>query len=346
MAVVTGTQGATATPATTLWATIEAALAGNANWTQSGITNPTLSAADAGTTAACEIWKNTSLANAFYMCFEIDDTNARIRVRVAEAYETNGAAVKKVRQPAGGGAVATTTDATSVTPTANDTVTDSDVSWGSTNPNVAYIQLNVSAGGYSYLYKVENKLLTVATRSAGVNSFVVVGNFTSLSTLYSDTHPVMLLGHAYTAIAWTPTTGAQRTVQFTRSPGQGAVAVAGAFSGGVAPLHRAIFEASPTPANTDAQMPFASTVASKFFANTTLVTTAMVHHANAGSIAAARAFRGYMPDFGVGLAAGAPTEPAVGDTVVVDGTTYYWLGCSFGMGASLVNSDPLLCVKG
>lgn len=344
MAVVTGTQGATATPASTLWATIEAALAGNANWTQSGLTNPTLSAADAGTTANVEIWKNTSLANPFYMCFEIDDTNARIRVRVAENYETGGAAVKKIRQPAGGGTTAATSDATSVTPTANDTVSDSDLSWGSTNPNVAYIQLNVAAGGYNYLYKVEDKLLTVATRSGGANGFVVVGNFTSLSNLYSDTHPVMLLGHAFNSPSWTPSTTAQRAIAFTRCPGQGAVAKTGAFCGGISPLHHPNYN-SADAVNAEASGPYAFSVASKFFTNTTLVTTAIVHHAEGSCIQAGRAFRGYLPDFGAAMVRSA-TEPTLGDTVVVDGTTYYWLGFCFGTTTAGTAGDSILCVKG
>lgn len=344
MAVVTGTQGATATPATTLWAIIEAALAGNANWTQSGITNPTLSAADAGTTAACEIWKNTSLANPFYMCFEIDDTNARIRVRIAENYETGGAAVKKVRQPGGGGTTAAVADNVSVTPTANDTVTDSDVSWGSTSPNVAYAQLAVAAGGYNYLYKVENKLLTVAVRSGGLNYFVVLGNFTPLSTSYSDSHPVAMTCQSFNAVPWTASTTVQRATVFTRCPAQGAVAQTGAFIGGISPLHSPNYS-SAGPLNAEADNPYSPTVLSKFFTNTTLVTTAILHHATGSAIQAGRAFRGYLPDFGAAMVRSA-TEPAIGDTVVVDGTTYYWLGFCFGTTTAGTTGDSILCVKG
>lgn len=346
MTVVTGSIAATATPATDMWAVLETALGANANWTQSGITNPTLSAADAGTTADCEIWKCTGGIADFYICVEIDDANGRIRLRAAENYEDGGAAVKKIRRPAGvGGTAATTSDTTAVTPTAQDTVSESDLSWGSTNPYVNYWAIGMAPAGFNYVFEVRDNLIVFATRSGAVNYYGLAGEFTPISTVYSDTHPLMVAGDAFNGNTATLGTSGSKAAGFSRCPAAGGASTQGAFCGGIMPLHYPIAAASPS-SNASGALGEIGATGHKFIPNGVFVSPAIVHHTAGGLISPTRSFRGYLPDMVCTLTTSS-TPPTVGDTLTIDGVTYYFLGASYSAGATFSNNtDPVLYIKG
>lgn len=352
MSVTTGSIGATATPATDLYNILATALGLNANWTQSGVTNASMNAADSGTTAATQTWKNTGGVATFFVNFEIDDTNARLRFRAAEDFDGFSAAgAKKIRQPVGpGGTTSATTDATSVTPTANGTVIDTDVTWGTTNPFVGYGAVKTAAGGYNYLFEVRNHLITIATQSGGAQHWSVLGEYTPLATKITDSHPLFMATDAYQPsgeITWSPAATAQRVVSFSRAPGRGAVAATGQFTGGICPLHFPIWASTATASQTDADLPYNGSHGSDYYTNNVMVSTAVIHGTQAGSIGdqstTSRAFRGYLPDF---VSATATTAAVVvGDTLTISGTTYYVLGVCLGVGTSRSLSEPVLFIK-
>jgi hypothetical protein len=165
MAVTTGTAGVSATPATDLYNLLATAMTANGNWTEQS--DSPVSAVNAGTVDIVRVWKCTGGAVNFYVFIEVDNTNLRLRFRLSEYWDTAG---HRLRQPAGGGVSAPSQDTVSVTPTANGTVTDSDATIGSTNPNVSYAQVNVLGTAYNYLYEVRNNLITVGSKVSGLNN--------------------------------------------------------------------------------------------------------------------------------------------------------------------------------
>jgi hypothetical protein len=319
MSVTTGTTGVDATPATTLYNLLATAMTANGNWAEEA--DSPVAAATAGTTADVRVWKCTGGAASFYVFIEVDNTNNRLRFRMSEYWD---ATAHRLRQPAGGGTVASATDGTSVTPTANGTVTDTDTTIGSTNPNVSFVQVNVLGSAYNYLYEVRDNLITVATRVSATNYYCIAGCFTSLITALTDSFPLTLLGHpSNTGLSGTAGGGASsNNGRFTRLPGFGASAVVGGFSCFAVPLMCQMFNSSGS-GTINFFSSIGGTTSNPWYTNH-LVCPVIVHGAESNSYASRRGFRGHLPDFVAGYYT---TEPAVvTDTVTVSGVTYYPLG--------------------
>jgi hypothetical protein len=331
MAVITGTTGVDATPATTLYNLLATALLANGNWTEQA--DSPVSAANAGTTDIVRVWKCTGGVADFYVFIEVDNTNLRLRFRLAETWNTG---THRLQQPAGGGTTAAATDTTSVTPTANGTVTDADTTIGSTNPNVSFVQLNVLGTAFNYLYEVRDNLLTVSTRVSSVNYYCVVGCFTSLVQALSDTSPLVLLGHpANTGMSGTvESANASNSGRFTRLPGFGAVAQTGAFNCAALPLLMPIRSGAALTANANTFSSIGGTVSNPWFSNH-LVMPIILHGMTAGALGNRRGMRGTLPDFLGGYFTNEPASAGV-DTLTVNGSTYYPLGLcrDIGSGAS------------
>lgn len=319
MAVTTGSTGVDATPATTLYNLLATAMTNNGNWTEQS--DSPVSAANAGTTDIVRVWKCTGGVAAFYVFIEVDNTNLRLRFRLAETWNTS---THRLQQPAGGGTVVGATDGTGVTPTANGTVTDSDTTIGSNNPQVAWSQVTVLGTAFNYLYEVRNNLITVATRVSGANTFAIAGCFTSQVQALTDSFPLVLLGHAQTGLNGTAGGGSNsNSGRWTRIPGFGASSVTGAFCCAASPLIPITFNGSGSGGATDAFSSIGGATSNPWFTNH-LVFPVMIHGMASGTIAARRGFRGSLPNFVAGYYT---TEPAVvTDTITVGGVTYYPLG--------------------
>ncbi len=320
MAVTTGTSGVDATPATTLYNALATAMTTNGNWTEQS--DSPVSAANAGTTDIVRVWKCTGGVANFYVFIEVDNTNLRLRFRLAETWATGS---HRLQQPAGGGTVTTTTDASSITPTANGTVTDTDTTIGSTNPCVAFVELKVLGTAYNFLYEVRNNLITVATKVTGTNHYVIAGCFTSLVQAISDTSPLVLLGHPNnTGMSGTAGAGsASNNGRFTRLPGFGASAITGAFACAATPIMCQMFNGGGSGAAGNFFSSIAGGTSNPWFTNH-LVCPVIIHGMESNTYGSRRGFRGSLPDFVSGYYT---TEPAVmTDTITVGGVTYYPLG--------------------
>ncbi len=321
MAVTVGTAGSSATPATDLYNLLATAMTANGNWTEQS--DSPVSAVNAGTVDIVRVWKCTGGVGAFYLFIEVDNTNARLRFRISEYWDTTG---HKLRQPAGGGTAANATDNTSVTPTANGTVTDSDTTIGSTNPNVSFVEVKVLGTAYNYLYEVRNNLMTVASRVSATNYFCIVGCFNSLVQSLSDTSPFVLLGHM-TNPGLSGTAGsstASNNGRFTRMPGLGAVSTAGAFCCGIVPLISLSARPNAALANYTSFKPIGGSATTNPWYNNLLVFPAILHGLWFGEPGNRFGMRGYLQNFVTGFYV---TEPsACVDTLTIGGLTYYPLG--------------------
>lgn len=314
MAVSVGTNPGSATPALDLYNILAAALGANAHWS---LASDSPQNADGGT-ANCRVWTND---NGFTVFFSVDDTNARLRIRTAESWNTT---THRLRQPASlGGATNATIDTTAVTPTASNTVTDTDTLIDATNPMISYAEIACGAGGFTYLYEVRNALITVATRSGGANTYAIAGHFTSLVQSVSDTHPLCLFSHTVKKLGSTGsvTSAAHAFGCVSRSP-QITTSTAGAFAAEIQAIHFNTF--GGYNGTSGAPSGIGAATGSKYY-NNALASQAIIHGTAAGKIGPSRAFRGYLLDFIVTVT-GSASEPAVGDTFTVDGVTYYFLG--------------------
>lgn len=322
MAVTTGSTGVDATPATTLYNLLATAMTANGNWTEQS--DSPVSAVNAGTTDIVRVWKCTGGVASFYVFIEVDNTNSRLRFRLAETWNTS---THRLQQPAGGGTATSTTDGTNVTPTANGTVVDSDTTIGSTSPTVSYVQVNVLGTAYNYLFEVRSNLITVAARVAGANSYVVAGCFTTLIQALSDSFPLVLLGHASSpGLSGTAGGGSNsNNGRFTRLPGFGASAILGGFAAFALPLLSNMFNASGT-GTTNFFSSIGGAVSNPWFTNH-LVSPVLIHGAESNNFASRRGFRGRLPDFVSGYYTNEPA--AITDTITVSGVTYYPLGRCF-----------------
>lgn len=342
MTVLTGTQGTSATSAMDLYNRIVTEMQANGHWTITS-DSPVL-AATAGTTADVYIWKCDE-GNDFYVCFEPDETNDRIRIRGWEVYDTVAHAQSF---GLGTGGSATSSSLTSVTPTTPGfAIDETPDSIGAATPILAYATINVPTAGYYYLYEVRDHLITVATRtSANVNTFCVIGQFASLVQSIPDPNPLIMVeqitnkyGYAYTASATAMIDGV-----VSRSPGLGGVGTVGAFCVSVEGMHAQynINGATP-PVNDDSLSGIDPNTGPSLYQPGVFTSQAVIHGQQANTIATGRTYRGYLPNFVVtSVDANTPTEPRLGDTIVVGGVAYYLLGYSSCMSTGAVVNDKTL----
>lgn len=175
MAITTGTQAASGTPATTLYNTLATILT-TKSWTHIATKTATVM----GTTASCEIWAtpDTTVASNVYtgciVIIEVDDTNARLRVRTCEIFD-NGA----TGSPATNCKYGAPNHATGAakTPTSTYHISESYVSCGAykaTTTNDAgttalgYVEVPTSAGGFNYAMGVDSTRMFLGAQGATV----------------------------------------------------------------------------------------------------------------------------------------------------------------------------------
>lgn len=207
MALTTGSIGATATPADALYDVITPLLTA-AGW----VYVEQVSAVDAGTTAIVEVWRNA--ASDCYVLFEVDDTNARLRIRCSEQYNS---ATNKVKYPVPGNAVGT-----AITPTVNYAVSEAEETIfqaQGTGQKVGWINIPTSAGGYSYWLGVNSNTVLVANNSGGVAHWGVAGRLETLCPT-ADTTTVFLAGRGVTDndVSWTTSASAFGNTRTSREP--------------------------------------------------------------------------------------------------------------------------------
>jgi len=174
VALTTGSQGASATPATDFYTNVLAGLLSAKGWTQT-VDSP-VSAVNAGTTGPVRVWKGPD--NDIYCLLELDDTNVRIRMRTSEQYDT---ALHQVKYPAPGNSGA-------MTPTVNYAVSESFLTIFQAvgvGQLVGWVSIPTPAAGFSYVTGVRaggtgQSLVVIGTVSAGVSHWGMLGRLTNV----------------------------------------------------------------------------------------------------------------------------------------------------------------------
>ena len=153
MSLTIGVQGASATPATDFHTNVLAPKLTANGWLQLA----QIAAATAGTTDVVEVWHTaaTGIAGTIYtgciIFIETDNTNARIRIRVTEVYDSSvaGSPANRVKWAAAG----ITTSSTATTPAASYAMADTFgplfVTAGTTS-KVGWVEIPTSISGFAY----------------------------------------------------------------------------------------------------------------------------------------------------------------------------------------------------
>jgi hypothetical protein len=218
-----------------------------------------------------------------------------------------------------------------VTPAANDSVTateDADnvviFQAQGTTSKVGWVNIPVSAGGFNYVTGANDNEIVLATSPSKPN-WVHAGRIPAADNFSPDTTIVFLGGRAGTTdnnVSWTmaSTTG-HGNYRVSREPNQGAVALAGAFcyvSESIVPIRGVSVNWGGAPGtahkwltNMAAQQAYLHSTA-----NTIANTVIRTHLAKLSSFAVAGCDTPLQID----------TQVAIGDTVTIDGATYYMLG--------------------
>jgi len=357
MSVSTGTMGVSATPATDMYNLIAAALTANGNWTETA--DSPVSAVNAGggiIVAPVRCWKNDATPNWFLM-IEVDDTNARLRIRAAEELGVGGGASNpaqyKVRKFIDGHSssnsfqLVANNDGTGYGAN-SDQVMAADNPRNPVLPAVAWTTIATPAGGYTYVYEARNQLLTIATRANSANYYCVVGMLTSLVQSTADDYPLFMITQPYNSYISQATDVAPYQGNAQYSELNGAKASRAPNCGGISgtlwsyivlPLYGLNYDRFMAAFAVDAWYVPGGGAASiygainggtphQYFSNP--ISAPAVLHGSLGHTIDGinlRTFRAYMPDFVAVSSVG--TEPSVGDTLTVDGTTYYILGYTY-----------------
>lgn len=181
-----GTQGTSGTPATDLYNTVTGYMT---SWTFI----ETVAAATAGTTADCKVWR--APGSDWYLIFEPDDTNNRLRVRVSKEYNS---ATKNVKRY-----IFANSSATAYTPKADYSYDDTE----KTIVTAGYAEVDVNGTGFNWWFGVATgngsaqDLLYLGTSAGNQKSFMC-GFFTPVAT--GDAVPLFLWASARAASAgWT-----------------------------------------------------------------------------------------------------------------------------------------------
>lgn len=189
MAIFSGAQAASATPATDQYNLIATALTA-AGWIEE--TTRTYTAGIMGTTAACKVWFAPSVTTpstvtsgvytGLLLSIEVDDTNNRLRFRCMEVFDSSLSATPssntKWAAPGNNGGVA-------ITPTANYAISDSFVAHFQAQANgqaVGWVNIPVGASGFDYWLGANATKVFYANNSSGVPAHVVLGRIEYLGT--------------------------------------------------------------------------------------------------------------------------------------------------------------------
>jgi len=314
MALTSSSQGASATPATDLYGTLNALMT---TWTF--VETATL--AQAGTTADVKVWRNSTTK--VYVLIEVDDANARLRFRCSEGYDSG---THTIIHPCPGNQ-----SNTAITPNANDSVPGSEDADNltifqavSTTSKVGWVTIGTSAGGFSYVMGANDNEI-VLTTSTSPKNWVHLGRIPAADNFSPATTIVFLGGNAGITgecVSWTMTsTLGSGNYRVSREPNQGAVSLTGAFCyfsetiAGFTCGTNAGFGGQPATAHKWLTSMAAYQVYLHNASTTALVTSIRSHLAKLPSMAIT----------GHDTVAIMNAASAVGDTLTIDGTTYYTL---------------------
>ena len=319
MAVTTGVNLASGTPATDLRGFIITKLVTDKGWTYIG----SKTAATCGTTADVRFYAspNTTVASSIYtgciVAVETDDANLRCRIRVMEKFDDSATG-----SPATNTKWAAPGNTGSQTVTANEAVDDSYLalfqSLGS-GQKVGWVDITVNASGYFYLLGANDDCFFVATMSGGT---VYGGVFCQLVGFLGDFGTgsggasVLLLACNTSTTAgsgsWSPSTSIWGNGRMSRMPnvtgvsGTFQVATSGSF---------------PFATSTD---PFGHLGSTRHnFYRSYPLFPAYLHGTGSSTWDSGRALIAALPDLYVTPSNGSTTStncPAPGDEIEADGT--------------------------
>lgn len=339
MSITYGSQGVSVTPATDLYNRLATALT-NAGWAQTS--DSPVAAVSFNSVGPVGVW-HPSYGTDFFVAIEYDDTNARLRIRAGETWNTGTHTLSAAVMV---GSSATAADSTAVTPAADghNPSADNANAGGITN----YSTISTPGAGYSYLFEARDHLLIVGTRTT-TNFYCVVGFYEPLATAITDDHPLILIEHPTQKYAGTHAVSNVNQINgiASRALGYGAVSTTGAFcvmvNGLATPTH---LNSSSLPDHNEWSGGFNAATPSIYHQGA-VATQAVIHGDASNAIAADRAFRGYLPDFVCTIQQGiSTTEPAIGETFIVDGVQYYFLGyVAHGSTAFVQHKTQILAVK-
>ena len=277
----------------------------------------TVSAADAGTTADCKVWRAPN--DDWYLIFEPDNTNNRIRVYASKQYTPAPTYRVKRYIPA-------TASNTAYTPKA-------DYSYDNTNQTIgtgAYAQLTVSGTGFNWWVGVGpgngsvSDLIYVGSDAGSYPSAFMAGFFTP--TVGVD-FPLFLWASGNNAAnaKWPNAGGIGGTVRFSHEYGLTA-SETGAFCGTIGFL--------PLSSSQDAFGSLYTSYRNRYITDGIYVFDALIHGVTSGGIR--QGLRGYLPGFKV-AAVDSGGSVRIGDTVTAGGITYFVAGvASTGAHSNLV----------
>lgn len=334
MSLTIGVQGASATPATNFYTNILAGVLTANGWTHLH----QVTAATAGTTDVVEVWHSaaTVIASTVYtgciLYIETDNTNARIRIRVSEVYDSapTGSPASRVKWAAAG--ITTSTSAT--TPVASYAMADT---FGpifvtpSTTALVGYVTIPTSTSGFAYWVGGGASRFLVCNNSGGSPHFCLAGGPIETLLVSADTTSVYLIGGQSSAggtdTSWTQSTADNGNVRTSREP-LILASQAGAFC---FRLGRAI----PDPQATNITDPMGA-IGGLHKYHTTFVASPAVIHGISGIVwSFGRSHRSIVT--GVVVTGGPANGAVAGDTFTVGGVTYTIIGGSISGASAAVN---------
>ena len=328
-------QGVSATPATALYDTIVALMT---SWTL----EDTVTAANAGTVADVKVWK--APGSDWYLIFEPDDTNNRLRMRVTYQYTAGTDRVKRF--------IGFASSATSTTPTADYSINDTD----QTIVTAGYAQVAVNSTGFTYYIGVgagngsSQDLIYMGASGgvSGVGTGVMAGFFTPINA--NDTHPLFLWSQVQTSNTtnqWLGLdSGQQGSVRVSHEYGSTSLAAGNScytiaalrLSGCIIGAFGNFYGNARNAFTTDGLFAFDA-----FFhgTNSTAANIGRINGAVGGSSYTAE--RGSLPDFKCGSMTQG-TQAILGDTAIIDGVTYTFLGNAGSYGATCNSVAQVLMV--
>lgn len=320
MALSTGTTGANAASATAVYDVLSPLLTA-ASWAEQS--DSPVSAATAGTTAACRVWKASDLN--LYVVIEVDDTNDRLRFRACEEYDTaaTGSPALKMKFPAPGNQ-----SNTSVTPTlAQAAISDAFLAifqTQGTTASVGWVNIPTAEGGTPYIMGVRSDELTLATNVTN-NNWVHLGRLGSRylgNAGYANT--VYLGGRMISTnndVSWTfgASTGTGQ-YRVSREPFGNNIATIGAFCFGVHP--------GPIPADSSGYLSDATgTLSAHRWFTGDLLFPEFISGITTVSAIATRTNLAQLTGWALTWGDATPTgELAHGDTFTISGDTWVVLG--------------------
>ena len=329
MSLTVGIQGASATPATDFYTNVLSVVLTARGW----VHIEQMSAATAGTTDVVEVWKSgaTTVAGTVHtgciLYVETDNTNARIRIRVSEVYDSapSGSPASRVKWAASG----ITTSATSTAPIASYAMADT---FGplfvtpATTAKVGYVTIPTNALGFSYWVGGGASRFLVCNNSGGFLRTCLAGLIETLLGSGDTTSVYLMGGASITGLAdpsWTLTSAEGCNVRTSREP-QPYTALssqAGAFCYRVS---EAIPQAINVTYTTNPRGALGNLFPLHKFHGYPVVTPAVLHGMDGIAYTYARSHRGFITGM---IVTHCPADGVnAGDTISVGGVTYTIIG--------------------